>query len=488
MKNNQSGLSFIEVVISMAILGIIVIVFLTLFTSSLVWIYAAGDKGEAYSDAQSDIETRLGTQETIANPNLNITFPSGTYNIQGGLVETYQTVGQRDSTIETFLPLVPTVTISPMIQSEGVSSTEITVTGLNTSFDGTSFITIYDKEGTTQIGSILYPSSLDTTNQIMIFSMPSGLINAQGDYIIKYTTDKTPDEIVRAKFTVAQPKFLAVGNNSVYISPDGMNWVKRSNYVDFPAFTALTDVIYSGNRYIGVGFNGLVLVSRDQQPWTTRSVGGENLKSITWSSAFNKFYSVGAEGGIYSSENGLNWSTLSSGISEQLNEIHFTPFLSGTNLLTAVGNDGNILNSTNGYSWSITNVGTENINGVTSGNVSSEYRIVAVGDAGQVYISMDGYNWSSYTPVATNLNDVAFNYSNGLFVAVGDSGLVMTSSDGINWTTRNSSGQNLYGVHTLGNDYIAVGDNRFILNSTNGISWSALSTISGENLTSISGR
>lgn len=498
---NRSGMMLIEIVVSMAIFGILAIVFLTIFTSSLLWILGAGDKGEASSYAQKDIETRIATREAVNSSDLTITFGTENYSIQGGLVETDQTIGKKSSQLETFIPLVPTIIINPMVQYEGALSTPVSMTGFETSFNSTTIVELYDNAGSVKIGPTIIPTITSTTEAE--FTLPSNLLN--DDYIVRVTTTISgkPSEYVRAKYTVEQPKFLSVGNNTVYISADGANWIKRSSF-EFPLFSYLNSVVNNGNQYVAVGASGLVLLSQEKQAWTTRTVGAEDLMSIAWSTPFNKFYAVGAEGGIYSSETGLSWSAMTSGTNNLLNDIFSTTFISGNSVLTAVGDGGVILYSTNGFSWSETNTGALDIKAIASGYADSDDIIIAVGNNGIngiVTSSSNGSSWSSPIGIASsNFNDIAYNQGLGLFVAVGDDGLIMTSTngstwidgrhwlDGSNWADKSSGLEMLNGVFTQGSDFIIVGSNRTILHSNDGNLWTTLSSIANDHLTSVAGK
>lgn len=57
--NNNSGFTMIEVILAIAILGIISISLLTLFTSGIKGIFIAGKSGNELYDNQSTLETRI---------------------------------------------------------------------------------------------------------------------------------------------------------------------------------------------------------------------------------------------------------------------------------------------------------------------------------------------------------------------------------------------------------------------------------------------
>ena len=72
-----------------------------------------------------------------------------------------------------------------------------------------------------------------------------------------------------------------------------------------------------------------------------------NLYSVIYDGT--GFYAVGAGGTIISSEDGLSWSLVTSGVTYGLNGIAYNE---DTGVYVAVGNEGTIITSPNGYEWS----------------------------------------------------------------------------------------------------------------------------------------
>gem|GEM_PF-3258451 len=89
------GMTLIELVIAFAILSVIVIVFLSLFTGSLIWILGAGDKGEALNLSQNDVESRIGREEAIDSLDLELVFNGQSYTINGGLINSNEQIGEK---------------------------------------------------------------------------------------------------------------------------------------------------------------------------------------------------------------------------------------------------------------------------------------------------------------------------------------------------------------------------------------------------------
>lgn len=81
MRKSDQGFSLIEIVISLAIIGIVTITLLQMFTSGLQGIYRANDKTEEVFLSQSEIESKF-EQGATTSDTISITFP-----VQGSLVE-----------------------------------------------------------------------------------------------------------------------------------------------------------------------------------------------------------------------------------------------------------------------------------------------------------------------------------------------------------------------------------------------------------------
>lgn len=79
----QNGFSLIEIIVSMAIIGIISITFLTIFTSGFSNIFAAGNKSEALLNSQAVIEDSIAYLTTSNSYNLTIRL-NGADNIVEG--------------------------------------------------------------------------------------------------------------------------------------------------------------------------------------------------------------------------------------------------------------------------------------------------------------------------------------------------------------------------------------------------------------------
>ncbi|MBR3197087.1 MAG: phage tail family protein [Methanobrevibacter sp.] len=191
---------------------------------------------------------------------------------------------------------------------------------------------------------------------------------------------------------------------------------------------------------------------------------------ICYSSELNLFATVGTNGEIQISKDGVNWETYNVGNNYDLNSICYSSEL---NLFVAVGNQ--IVISSDGKEWTIVNISNPYLKNIC---YSSELNLfVAVGQNGTILTSSDGLNWTSQTSgISSLLNSICYSDDLNLFIAVGASGIILTSSDGINWTSQISNvTQNLYSIIYGYNKFVAVGASGTILTSSDGVSWTSRS-------------
>ena len=501
MKHFKSngGFTLIEVVISLAILTIIMVAFLSLFSTGLIGIYGAGDKGVAYSEAQADLGSRIGTREDAVEENLILVFDGVSHKIPGGFLEAFRQVQGRSSTLETYIPYLPSITLNPTVVVEGTNPpTSISITGHDTNFSATnSRIEIYDKTGESKLFGPITP--VVTSKTTASFFMPADLINSKSHFIVQMRTKISgkPDQVSLARYIVEQPKFIAAGDGKLFVSEDSTYWLDRpaSKMDTFPAFNLINGVCFGSNRYVAVGssgINGIVLSSADEGPWAKTVVTGtQGLKDVTWSSALARFYAVGMNGKIYYSTNSLLWTAITSGTNNNLNGITVTD----AGFIVIVGDNSTVITiaSISSFPRSAERIDiTADLLAVANnytpgGNYN---RFMAVGKNGTIIssASADGSNWTAGGPSVTeDLNGIT--YHDQKFVIVGNAGRILVYDERVRgWSNYQVGTANLHDVFGADGRFIAVGANGTILTSINAVSWTVYSgTVSGK-LNAVAGR
>jgi len=225
-------------------------------------------------------------------------------------------------------------------------------------------------------------------------------------------------------------------------------------------------------NFVGVGVNGTILSSDDGLTWSTRSSGvTENLFGIAYGQ--NKFIAVGNSGTILSSLDGKNWSQITPIISSDLRKVVF-----GNGIFVAVGgNNKVILTSTDGYNWSISQRDFDSNRGYFGVSYGNETFVASPYSNLNFTRSNDGSSWTeSQSDFGETIWDSEFGSDDGYFVSVGLDNLIAVSNDnGNSFALKNyansPSGGNLFSVGYGAGKYIAVGRPGQIVSSQDGLNW-----------------
>lgn len=498
---NQNGFTLIEVILSMAILGIILVAFLNMFSFSMIGLFRARDKSIALNEVQGSVESQLATEDAFHSDEIILTFDDEEITITGGYIETEKSSGLSSSEITGFIPFIPTIETFPKTIIEGTpSGYEITVEGNDTSFSEDTKVEILDRELT----QILYEPSFEYISLTSgSFDITSDLFNENGDYIIR-TTTVLPDgkkEISRSKLTVLMPKLIAVTDNNIYVSHDGSSWINRKNDTyPIPLFDQLEQVIYVKGEYVAVGGSTL-LKSSDFSPWSKISMtGASGVSGVTFS---NGYYYISTENGsILQSANGTIWTNIFSDSKYSFVDIHST----GDSKVFAVGKDDIgrgivLLKDSTGFSHMLSESEDIAFNSITSHSIYDEIsnswsHIFAVaGTGGYIYTSADGISWEQkYSNEEITLNDIYYadlnsEYAGPKWIAVGENGVLLESVDSETWSRRQIGDENLNSVYVSGKRVFIAGDNGTIIKSDeNNLDYFTINKIGTENFQSIVGR
>ncbi len=209
-----------------------------------------------------------------------------------------------------------------------------------------------------------------------------------------------------------------------------------------------------------------------------------DLRGIAYGAAF---VTVGTNGAMFSSPDGITWTPQNSTVAMPLNAVAY-----GGNYVAVgnapVGAGGVILQSSDAVTWTsrINPNATNNLNAVTNGG--GVY--VAAGASGTVITSTDAVNWTPAASSGITSNDLyAVTFGNGLYVAVGAGGTLLTSPDASAWTVVSSNTLSAlrgvaYGSPTVAGNvtptYVAAGDGGALVTSINGgVTWTLQAPIGG---------
>ena len=230
--------------------------------------------------------------------------------------------------------------------------------------------------------------------------------------------------------------------------------------------------------FVGVGHNGLRIVSENGTDWKNEQTGkeGEFYRAVSFGNGV--FAAVGTFGGkniFAATKDGVTWKS-SSKDGKYVNYVRGLCF--GKDFFLGIGGDPGgvgdskpfVVQSTDGENWSeVQPIAGKNIlRRVAWGN----NLFVGVGDRGRRAASADGKDWKDAPNVKAidTLVDVAF--GKGVFAGVGLHSLRMLSQDGLTWSNRlvGEEGEHLNTIVWAGEQFVAVGMGA-TYTSPDGVTW-----------------
>lgn len=237
----------------------------------------------------------------------------------------------------------------------------------------------------------------------------------------------------------------------------GDNWYPT----DYSGTGNFWHVAYANNMYVAAGSAGLLYTSADGIRWTTRASNTSyTLFETAWGNG--KFITVGDAGTIISSANGTAWTNQTVGTT------HLYGVCYANNKFVVIGAAGKIMTSSDGVSWTTR---TSGVTGDLDAIVYGRSLFVVTGSGGKILTSQDGVTWTQRVSGTTSFLD-SLCFDGNMFVAVGTGGVIVSSVDGISWTLRSSgTTATLYGVSSGNSRFAAVGAGGIILTSVDGAAW-----------------
>ena len=357
---NYSGMTLVEILVALVILGMLLIAVFPLVTQSLQVVNQSSTIASQLFGVQEDIEIIAVTKD-------------GAYLIDGTFVpkDFFPVLLDGDTT------WVPGMTIkkSKLIRFlasnlgseydlferyEGYTAEEAIITIGDKSITNTSTVKVTDKNNSDVTGNLDgFPVVSAEKVTIILPTDSNRFTNPDSLYTITITTDGT---VLTSLLMVHLPRAIIADKNGDLLmasSPNPDNWVSggSSNWVKKE-----TNFAYRINKIISAGASD-------------RSA---------------RFIAVGDSGSIYLWENGKKWERLTlTGITANLNNIMAV----GAGGWLVVGDGGLILHSADGKSWVTRNSGTtSNLRAITYNKKSSRY--FCVGDDGIMLTSSNTETWT----------------------------------------------------------------------------------------------
>jgi hypothetical protein len=339
----------------------------------------------------------------------------------------------------TFIPLTTSATVIP-----GVYEFYQTVTG-----------------ATAGGWTVMYPDN-STTNIVFASNSATGVVKVNTSGTL-YSHVPTSWQFQSSPLTSAgflgQPHYAngyiaipgTIGNGSantprIRVTTNGDSYTEYNPAIVEGGTSYPTAITYlnNANRWVVCGNSTYITSSTDLINWST----GQNISNTFVSMASNGTNRVSAitnqsPAVLWTSTNGLNWTTRTTGISAQALKINCVNGI--WHVLN--GNSGfnpQLITSTDGINWNSVTTGTFPVSDYTTDVAFGNGRYVIVSQFGNLNWSTDGFNWSTTANLTrqTDSNTRRFFtavFNDGRFVVAGNSanatsGRVWTSTDAANWT------------------------------------------------------
>lgn len=285
IKSNR-GLTLIEIIISIAIIGIIAITFLTMFSGGYKYISNAGNKSISTYNAQDDIEKELGLQNSGNSETLYLTFNGAGLSDHDVAVKG-ATVSDSNNILTTFLAdnqVVLVDTTPPIITLNGNQTINLNV-GDNYFEPGASAIDDVDGDISSNI--------LITGNETLLTN-PTSL--PEGSYVLAYNvSDSSGNSAIEKIRTVNVLPIVYYGNINGNVKED-KNPYKNISGVEVSVMNGITLVkrVYtdsSGNYSINDVPTGTYSIIFSKTNYTSKTldnnVVGDGI-TITVDAMLNK--------------------------------------------------------------------------------------------------------------------------------------------------------------------------------------------------------
>jgi prepilin-type N-terminal cleavage/methylation domain-containing protein len=347
--SSQSGMTLVEILVSLVILLLVLMAVFPLFTQSINVTTLSNVVTSNLLASQEDIEivaaTRAGVLFAdgtfIPNASFPVIFPDGETPCPGMTVK-------KDKLVR-FLASIPHIKTTSLHEGYSPDEAQITINGYNTNFIDTNKteIEILDKNGDTVTGYSDYTVLNKNTVTLTLPTDSNRLNNLNSPYTI---TLRTGNEQVTSLLPIYLPRAIAFGGDTMLISSVGNYWVSKAD-VSFDS--PLNDIVYWGDSedtgaFIAIGDEGSIYSWFNQEPWREidHLLTTHDLNDIIVEKGL--FIVVGDKGTILTSHNGTEWSKENTPVNTNLRSITYSPAVDS---FICVGDGGTILTSSDGESW-----------------------------------------------------------------------------------------------------------------------------------------
>ena len=273
---------------------------------------------------------------------------------------------------------------------------------------------------------------------------------------------------------VANGYFFSLRGREIYRSPDGENW---ELVFEPPIPISGLDILWTGTRYLMVGFNNLIYESPDGKSWSLANAFLDAwARKVHWDG--QQFILFSGTDTLWTSPDGREWQE-SALPQNELQSVYWQDVAQGPLGILAVGFSNWMLFSADGQNWSFRDNGL----GVSFGSIDwLNGAWYATGLDGFLYRSTDGMSWSGFdfTPNGESAGlPYALAQHGGTWVIGGSNGTydgyLATSDDFQNWTFKIFGGVGrFYTVTWVGDRFMAGTLEGQVYQSDDGFEWELL--------------
>lgn len=233
----------------------------------------------------------------------------------------------------------------------------------------------------------------------------------------------------------------------------------------------LNGIDFGEGVFVACGDTGILGYSSAGESWTKTDSGtSEDLNDVCFVTGSTAWVAVGNGGTVIrSSNNGITWSAVVSGVSDDLYAIASN----GANLV-AVGEGGLVITSSDGgATWGEGSncPATTDLHAVVWYNDVTKWVIVG---HGSTILRYDGADPGSFeagsVDTEVDLEGVGWAGANGLLIAAGSGAVTVTSENGLAWTKQDSGATTTFfrAVEYLDSRFVAVGNEGKVAYSATG--------------------
>jgi hypothetical protein len=250
-----------------------------------------------------------------------------------------------------------------------------------------------------------------------------------------------------------------------FIQSDGTNWIASTPTLPTTAGTSGNVLTSDGTNWVSSSLT-VPIGSLQYFPTSNNTTypnpnwllcDGSAVSQATYPTLFQRVGLI--------NEAGTNFTrNLTATITQSQNSIVF-----GNGLFVSAGNGGTIYTSTDGITWTSRTSGTASV--IRSIDYGGGLYLYG-GTGGVVGSSTDAITWTVRTSgTASNIQSVA--YGGGIYLYTGTGGVLSTSTDTITWNARTSGTTSTNNTIIFLNSLYLYGGQNIIGTSTDGITWVA---------------